>query len=154
MTIYGSAEAKLDAHGLEAIVDDLAGGKSQAAICRELGIADGSFIRWVALDSERSARVKDARILAAHSLVDKAADDLEQAKDAFQLAKARELGFHRRWAASKFNPRDFGDKLQVDNTHAIVNLSDAELEARASQYRTQIAAAEKQLELPPPPETS
>lgn len=56
------------------------------------------------------------------------------------VARARELASHYRWRAKTVNPAEYGEKLQVDNTHKVVNLSDAEIEERSRQIRARLAA--------------
>lgn len=141
----GEALAKLDRLGLEAIVDRVSGGETQTSICRDLGITYGVLVRWIAGDSERSARLREARITAAAAYADEAKDLIAKARTAFELAQARELGFHLRWQASKANPRDFGDKLQVDQTTTVLNLSAEEMAERMRKIDAQLAEA-----LPPP----
>lgn len=142
----GEALAKLDRLGIEAIVDRVSGGETQTSICKDLGITYGVLLRWIAADSERSARLRDARIQAAHAYTDEAKDLIDKARTAFELAKAREMGFHLRWQASKANPRDFGDKLQVDQTVNVINLSDEEIDRRAAALEARLIEAAK---LPP-----
>lgn len=99
--------------------------------------------RWLASDSERSARAREARISAAQVWDEKAETVLEDKE--VDIQRARELASHYRWRASKINPREYGDKLQVDNTHTVLNLSDEEIRRRAARIEAELAAA-----LPPP----
>lgn len=138
----GEAEAILNAFGLEALCDRLVNGETQTSICKSLGIMRGSLSRWVSLDVERQARVHEARIEAAQAFDDLAEDAIKKARGKDGIAKARELAHHYRWRASKANPREYGEKLQVDQTSTIINLSDDEIERRRQQIIDDLAAHE------------
>ena len=108
-----TARRKLDELGVEALVERIADGESLSAIARGVGVGIARLFEWIAADSERSARVRAARIASAESFADKARELLEAAADPFELAKARELGHHLRWLAKTSDPRGFGDKIGV-----------------------------------------
>ena len=63
------------------------------------------------------------------------------AKDPFGLAKARELASHYRWKASKFSPREFGEKIEIENRTTITDLTDDQLNARLAELTAAGAAA-------------
>lgn len=105
----------LDEIGIEAICDRLADGESQTAIAASLNISKSSLCRWIALDEQRSARAREARILAASAYADLALAAIKDAPDPFELTRARELASHYRWQASKASPQEYGDK--VETTH-------------------------------------
>lgn len=106
----------LDEIGIEAICDRLADGESQTAIAASLNISKSSLCRWIALDEQRSARAREARILAASSYADLALAAIKDAEGTpIELARARELASHYRWQASKASPQEYGDK--VETTH-------------------------------------
>lgn len=108
-----SAEAILDKVGLQKLCDEIADGKTLRQLCAELGVDRGSLRRWMSLTEERTKQITEARITAAEAFVDEADDGIKKARNAFQLAKAKERGYHLRWRASKADPRRFGDKLAV-----------------------------------------
>ena len=54
-------------------------------------------------------------MMAAY-LVERAETEIRDSADEFELKKAKELAHHYRWKASKIAPRDYGDKLEVNNT--------------------------------------
>lgn len=108
----------LDAKGIDWLCDKLSAGESQRAISAELGIGIATLGRWIAADPERSARAREARIVAARAFDEMAEQVLTDAEDAFGLAKARELASHYRWKASKANPREYGDKVTQELTGA------------------------------------
>jgi hypothetical protein len=140
----GEAQAILDAFGVEALCDRLVAGETQTKICKELKVTKGSLGRWISLDAERQARVREARIEAAEAYEEMADEGLRMAKNTFQLAKARERAQHLRWKASKADPRRYGDKLQVDQTTTVVNLSDDEIARRRSEIQARLAEARGQ----------
>jgi len=107
------AEAILDAHGLDALCDDIADGKSRRQICKELGVDRGSLRRWLSLDEERARRANQAWIDAADAYVERAEEVIEKARSDFQLAKAKEQSHHFRWKAKMANPRRYSDKLAL-----------------------------------------
>ncbi len=139
----GDAEAKLDLFGLEAVCDEILSGNTRSAICKKLGITRASLIRWIALDSERQARVREAHIDAAQAYDEMAEEALKSARGKDALARARDLAHHYRWRASKANPREYGEKLQVDQTTTVVNLSDEEIDRRRADIKAKLAAAEQ-----------
>ena len=139
----GEAEAVLNALGLETLCDRLVSGETQTAICKSLGITKGSLGRWISLDAERQARVREARIEAAQAYDDLAEEAIKKARGKDGIAKARELAHHYRWRASKANPREFGEKLEIDQQTTIINLSDEEIERRMERIRSSLAAAQR-----------
>lgn len=138
----GAAEARIEKLGLEALCDRLVSGETQTSICKSIGITKGSLRRWIALDAERQARVNEARIGAAEAYADIAYDLLKASKNAFELSVNRELSSHLRWQASKADPRRYGDKLQVDQTNTVINLSDDEIVRRRQKILDDLAAHE------------
>lgn len=135
-----TARLKIEAYGLDKICEDITGGGSLSKICDEIGVNISSLIEWIELDSNRSARIKEARRHSARVWDEKAERGLEQAKDKFELEKARDLAHHYRWRAKAIAPRDYGDKitqevtgsnggpLVVANAMDFKGLSDKELE--------------------------
>lgn len=107
------AADKLDAAGIDALCDAIVSGTSMTEYAVQLGVSIGSLINWIEGDSERSARVREARRQSARTYDDKALAELEDAKNAFGLAKAREKAQHYRWRASKIAPKEYGEKLAV-----------------------------------------
>lgn len=123
----------------EDILAEIENGRSLTEIATALGHDKSMLSRWLNADEQRSARARDARILAASSWDDAAEDGIRDATDPFELAKAKELAHHYRWRASKIAPAQYGEKLELGGTlglkRAPTDLTDAELEAiiRAKQ---------------------
>ncbi|MCY1243810.1 hypothetical protein D9M72_568450 [compost metagenome] len=49
------------------------------------------------------------------------------------MAKARELASHFRWKASKANPREYGEKLEIDQKTTITDLTEEQLDAKLAR---------------------
>jgi hypothetical protein len=107
-----SARDALDEFGVEALCAAILDGTTMTQIARDIPVSIGSLIAWVAATAERSARVKEARAQSALVWDERALRVVEEATDPFELAKAREIGHHLRWRASKIAPREYGDKVQ------------------------------------------
>lgn len=133
MAQMGEAQEKLDAYGIDALCDDLLTGVSQASIAKASGVSQSALVRWIAADPERSARVREARIAAARHFDECAEQVLKDASDSFGLAKARELASHYRWKASKSNPREYGDKIEIDQKTTVTDLTEEQLDAKLAR---------------------
>lgn len=123
----------IEALGVDALCDRLCDGESQTAIAGSLGVGIATLSRWIAADPDRSARVREARIAAARTFDEMAEAELRRAADPFGLAKARELASHYRWKASKSNPREYGDKLEIDQRTTITDLTEEQLDAKLTR---------------------
>ena len=86
--------------------------------------------QWIAANPERSARAREARVTAAATYADKAELILSDATDPFQLARARELASHYRWRASKASPKEFGDKIEIEQNTTVRDLTDEAIDVR------------------------
>ena len=129
----GDQLAKVDALGIDALCERLIKGDSQTAIAEDLGVSKATLINWIAADPDRSARAREARISASHSFDEMAVQEIRDAKDPFELAKAKELAYHFRWKASKSNPREFGEKLEIDQKTTLTDLTEDQLNARIAR---------------------
>ena len=131
-----TATKTIDALGVDALCDRLCAGESQTAIADSLKVGIATLSRWMAADPERSARVREARIAAARTFDEMAEAELRGATNPFGLAKARELASHYRWKASKLNPREYGDKLEIDQRTTITDLTEEQLDAKLARLLT------------------
>jgi hypothetical protein len=134
------AQAALDAHGIEAFIDDILDGLSYADIAQKLGIGKSSVFRWIAIDPARSARTREALTQSAQSEDEKAVayltgSDGNKHSDAIR----RELAAHCRWRARVRNPKEYGDKLEIDSTSKVINASDSELDAQMQAINKKLA---------------
>lgn len=129
----GDKTAALNDLGIDAVCARLMSGDSQRAIADDAGVGLMTLVDWIAADPVRSARAREARIAAARQFDEKAEYELRAATDPFTLAKARELAQHYRWKASKASPKEYGDKIEIDQKTTLVDLTDEQLDARLAQ---------------------
>lgn len=108
----------LDAFGTDAVCDLLLEGHSMSYVARKAGVSMGQFWSWLVLDSERSAKIHEARVRAAARYEEMGLERLESASDPFELSKAKEIAQHLRWRAAKIAPKQYGDKVQQEVTGA------------------------------------
>lgn len=106
---------------------------SENKACAIVGINRGTF-RSAALRDE----VADDYARALKALAQDQIEKLEVVLDDLRAKKidpqtARVLSDNRRWFASKFLPRSYGDKLDIDSkqevTHKYEDMNDEQLEA-------------------------
>lgn len=108
-----------EAFGEDAVLDRLRAGSMLGEIAKEIGVSRGTLTTWIGLDADRSARAREARAESAAVYDEMAFDALASATDPFSLSKAKEIGHHLRWRASKINPREYGDKQQITHDGAV-----------------------------------
>ena len=114
-----TAKQRLDAIGIEAICIRVAAGEKQSEICRDLKIDKAELSRWLALDDQRSAQAREAHVASAKHWDEQAESVLMGLKDESKpggVARARELASHYRWRASKYAPKDYGEKVTQEHT--------------------------------------
>jgi terminase small subunit-like protein len=112
------AQDKINAYGLDAVCDDILNGLALRTIAKNLGVDIAQLCRWKA-QPQHSARVTEALAATAEYWDQVAVDGIAQARDAFELAKARELAHHYRWRASKIAPKLYGDRQQVEGKFTV-----------------------------------
>lgn len=121
------AKTKLDEYGIARLCSDIVGGMTLTAAAKKVGVSIGTLITWIDADVERSACAREARAQAAKVWDEEALALITNAKDPFELAKARESAQHLRWRASKIAPKEYGDKLalgQADDLKPLVTVKD------------------------------
>jgi hypothetical protein len=104
-------------------------GKMLTTIALEWGVTKSRLMYWLSADSTRSARVREARRQAAMMYDEQAQCAIADAKDDLELKKAKELAHHLRWKASKINPNDYGEKIEL-KTPDLREVSDQALLAK------------------------
>lgn len=124
------AKEKLDQLGVEWLCNQIIDGQSQTSIAQSVGVSLATLSNWIAADIERSARVREARIASSRAYDEKAEQALMDATDPFELAKARELASHYRWKASKTNPKEYGERVEIDQKTSITDLTEEQLDAK------------------------
>lgn len=128
----------LSAVGIDAICQMILDGVMITQIAEKLGVGKATLLSWIAADTDRSARAREARSLSAVLYEEKAQRGIEEACDMFELSKAKEMAHHFRWKAAKINPRDYGEKQQIElndvtpRTQDQVDTELAKLVAKAS----------------------
>ena len=110
MSRRATAQAALDAYGLDAVCESIITGGTLTFVAADAGVSLTSLLAWVEADSERSARVREARATTGKLWDEKAETELRDAPDEFALRKAKELAHHYRWRASKVSVKEYGDK--------------------------------------------
>jgi hypothetical protein len=121
---------RLDIYGIDKVIQGIKDCKSITAIAVAAKVSKGTLIAWIAADSDRSTRVREARADTAMLWDEKAEQVLDDSKDFLSLAKAREIASHYRWRASKIAPKIYGDKQQVEHSGS-VDIGASILAARA-----------------------
>ena len=130
---------KCEAFGLDTICELIIAGESLTSIAARIDVHVSTLINWSEEDSQRSARMKEARQQSGRIWDEKAEEVIIRAGDPFELSKAKELAHHYRWRAKAIAPREYGDKVQNEHTGKdggpiaiaavdLKNLSDEELE--------------------------
>lgn len=99
------ARERLDAMGTEAVALKIADGSTYREIAGEAKVGLGTLCAWIESDPERSQACARAREISAQAFEERAQEEIQDAKDQFELAKAKELAIHWRWRASVTNPR-------------------------------------------------
>lgn len=101
---------------IDQIIEMIIDGDSYRVIAKKLKVGVGQLHAFT-MNSEHSARVREALEISASSYDEKAEEALNKLKkgcDAAEIAKARELAQHYRWKAAKRNPRRYGEKQTID----------------------------------------
>ena len=111
-----TAGQRMEAYGIDAIADDVSGAKTMTEIAAAIGVTVGQLSTWIAADVEHSARVREARTVAARYWDERSEKEILSASDPFELARAKELAHHYRWRAAKIAPKEYGDKIQAEHT--------------------------------------
>jgi hypothetical protein len=127
---------RCEKYGIEQLCADIQDTKTLNSIAAGLSVSIGTLLTWIDASSERSARAREARMRTAKLWDEKAETVIEDAKDPFELSKAKELASHYRWRASKIAPRDFGDKLALggaDDLPPIRTMTTEQLKAKIAE---------------------
>lgn len=113
-----TAGQRMEAYGIDAIAEDVSGAKTMTEIAAAIGVTVGQLSTWIAADVEHSARVREARTVAARYWDERSEKEILSASDPFELARAKELAHHYRWRAAKIAPKEYGDKVTQEHTGA------------------------------------
>ena len=113
------AREKLDAIGTQAIALRIADGSTYREIAGQAGVGLGTLCAWIESDPERSQACARAREISAQAFEERAEEEIQDAKDPFELAKAKELAIHWRWRAKAVNPQRYGEKTETKHTGSV-----------------------------------
>lgn len=115
---------------LEMLCDKIIAGDMMREVALEWGVTIYRLRRWIAAEPSRAAAVRAARTLSAATYDEKAEQAIKDAKDDLELKRAKELAHHYRWKASKIDPGQYGDKLEVGGPGDFSKTDDNELANR------------------------
>jgi hypothetical protein len=117
---------KSDAIDLDELCHKIVDGESMGRIAAGWGVSRSMLAYWIAGSPDRSARVKEARELAAQAWDEMALEGILNADSPFDQAKAKDAAHHYRWRASKIAPQ-YGDKSTVTHAGAVAHLGAADI---------------------------
>ena len=118
----------IESLGLDAICEELVGGKSIAQIGRDLGVSSQALLVWMRATPERLARIAEAKEDASMAYDDLALRALED-MPIEEIARAREVAQHYRWRAKVHNPNRYGDKSSLTVTAKVEQIDVQAIEA-------------------------
>lgn len=140
----GEQSSKLEILGIDGVCDRIEKGNSIGQIADSMGIPRRTAWNWIDADMARSARVRESLKKSATEYDDKAERVLAALKPKStkaEIARARELAQHYRWRASKRNPKDYGEKIDLNHSGE-VKLTDEQLDNRLTQLLRKTGIAE------------
>lgn len=113
------------------ICQDIAEGKSLKKICEASDMPSRETVYvWLSEDHTFSDNYVRAREEQADFYADEIVEIADNTKDA---AKARVQIEARKWKASKLQPKKYGDKLDLNHSGSITNMSEEQLNARLAE---------------------
>jgi hypothetical protein len=112
---------------LELLCDKIIAGDMLTEVALEWGVTLSRLRRWIAAEPTRAAAVVAARRISAATYDEKAEKAIKDAKDDLELKRAKELAHHYRWKASKMDPGQYGEKLEVGAPGDFSKTTDDEL---------------------------
>ena len=135
--------------GDSVIFDRVANGEPMRAIAETFGYSRGMIYSWIkAGGPEREAAFRAAREAASHVLVEDAGEILDNAKPITSadatMAKARSE--HKKWLASVYNRKDYGDETGKIDVN--LNVGALHLEALRSAGRRELPGRDLSALLP------
>lgn len=135
---------KAEPAAIESLCAAVKSGTTLTAFARKHGVVLSTLLDWIAADPDRSARARDARTAGALAHEERAEEVLLSARNPLELAKAKELAHHLRWRASKADPRQFGEKLDLTSgDKPLRSATDAEILSRLAAFGVQAAITPK-----------
>ena len=108
-------------------------GKSESAACSDVGIARNTFRSAALREGVADQYARALAAMAQHQInaVEDTIQDMRNGVIDAQMARV-EIDT-RKWFASKFLPRQYGDKVAVDMTTRTEDISDEELDRKIAE---------------------
>lgn len=102
---------------VEDILERLSRGETLISACREHGISNSAWARWMRKDPELSRAYFEARSIGADAMAEGIIDIVDNCpRDAIEVAKARLRSDMRLRLLSKWQPDKYGDKVGVEHS--------------------------------------
>lgn len=95
------------------ILERLTQGEWPGQIAKAMKVRVADLLGWVGEDSDRRSEYARACEVAAMANLEEAERLLRDAKNNVDITKARDMAYHLRWLASRRDPKNFGDKVDV-----------------------------------------
>ena len=142
------ARAKLDEVGIAVVCQLIEDDRTYRDIAAKLGISKDALMDWLRADRDRQDQARESLRLSSATCDEKAeAVLLALPADATpgQVAQARELAQHYRWRAKARNPREYGDKSQVEVSGdvSVSGMSRAERAAQIAALLAKLGGAQR-----------
>jgi hypothetical protein len=137
-TSHGEVKRYTNAQWLE-IISRVAGGETLAKICSEPGMPHPNTLRKVVLkDTELREQWEMAKEMRAHAYFDKALDLADRLitgnwdnKEGVMARALKDAIDTLKWAASRLNPREYGERVAPTPTVPIQIITSLTLDGRA-----------------------
>ena len=131
-----------DSKVVEHICAELISGKSLTAICDEPDMPSKSTVyQKMAVDDAFRTAIARAREAQQDALIDETVDMADSATpENWQVVKMRIWA--RQWRAAKLKPKTYGDKLDLNHSGSIEQLSDEEIDRRIARALAELQAGE------------
>jgi len=124
---------RIEAFGEEAIMHRLSDGATLIQLSTEIGVGRSILDYWLRADPRRFARAREQRKQSSEAFEELAFNEITTAKTPLELAKAREMAHHYRWAAAVRSPATHGTKVEIAGNAERPLVDDATRAARAAQ---------------------
>jgi hypothetical protein len=122
------------------ICERIADGESLRGICKSEGMPHYcTALQWLKEEPGFASQYAHAREDQADAYADEIIAIADTEEDA---AKARVRVDARKWVASKLKPKKYGDKLDLNHSGSIEQLSDEEVDRRIARALAELQASE------------
>ena len=111
---------KLDGK-IDEIIEMIIDGKSYREIANAYKVGLGTLHSYTSIP-EHSARVREALQISANTYDDEALEVLKNCDGTKEeISRAKEIAQHLRWRASKRNPKQFGNQIDITSKDEKIN---------------------------------